>query len=63
MGKHYRADVTGGPIGFLKALYRNMHVCQWVETLPGMEGEKAGVYFFRNRNGANLPPKVLKASN
>lgn len=60
MGNHYRADVRGGSLGFLKALYNNMRSCQWVETLEGTVGENAGVYFFRNRNGLLLPAKKLQ---
>ena len=60
MGKHYRSDVKDGAWGFLRALYNNLRSCQWVESLPGMEGENAGVMFFRNRNGIFMPPKVIK---
>lgn len=59
MGKHYRADTRGGSLGFLKSLYTNMRICQWVESLPGTEGTDREVYFFRNRNGKLLPPKVI----
>ena len=61
MGKHYRSDVEGGPIGFIKSLYSNLRQCQWVESMEGAEGENQGVYFFRNRNGRLLPPKVITA--
>jgi omega-6 fatty acid desaturase / acyl-lipid omega-6 desaturase (Delta-12 desaturase) len=63
MGKHYRSDTKGGPLGFVRSLYTNLRRCQWVETLPGMEGENAGVFFFRNRNGMLLPPKVIAADS
>ncbi len=56
MGKHYRSDTAGGPIGFLKSLYRSARMCQWVEPSEGAEGEAKGVMFFRNHNGLGVPP-------
>lgn len=51
MGRHYRADVTDGPIGFIKALYKSARMCQWVEPSAEAEGPGKQVMFFRNRNG------------
>ncbi|TDZ36016.1 Oleate hydroxylase FAH12 [Colletotrichum sidae] len=56
MGKHYRADVKDGPIGFIKALYKSARMCQWVEPSAEAEGEGKGVLFFRNHNGLGTPP-------
>lgn len=66
MGRHYRADVEGGSLGFLKSIWKSARWCQWVEpnqeTL-GKGGEAEGVLFFRNRNGLGVPPaKVAKAN-
>ena len=62
MGRHYRSDTKGGPIGFLKALWTSARTCQWVEPNEGATGENAGVFFFRNRNGIGMPPaKMAKA--
>ena len=60
MGKHYRADVVDGPIGFIHSLWRNIRRCQWVEPIEGSTGEDAGVLFFRNRNGQGMKPRTLK---
>lgn len=57
MGKHYRSDTEGGPIGFIKALYKSSRWCQWTEECEGAEGEGKGVVFFRNRNGLGVKPK------
>lgn len=59
MGKHYRADVKGGPIGFLKAMWNSARWCQWVEPSAEAQGEGKGVLFFRNRNGLGVPPVKL----
>ncbi|KAF6838346.1 fatty acid desaturase [Colletotrichum plurivorum] len=56
MGKHYRADVKDGPIGFIKALYKSARMCQWVEPSAQAEGAGKGVLFFRNHNGLGTPP-------
>ncbi|ORY18019.1 fatty acid desaturase-domain-containing protein [Clohesyomyces aquaticus] len=61
MGKHYRADVKDGPVGFLRALWRSARMCQWVEPSEGAEGEGKGVLFFRNRNGLGVPPQKISA--
>ncbi|KAK3940896.1 putative delta fatty acid desaturase [Diplogelasinospora grovesii] len=61
MGKHYRADVEGGPIGFIKAMYKSARMCQWVEPSEGAEGNGKGVLFFRNRNGLGTKPSSMKA--
>ena len=59
MGEHYRADVRGGSIGFLKAIYNSARWCQWVEPSAEAEGEGKGVLFFRNRNGLGVPPAKM----
>ncbi|GJC83404.1 oleate hydroxylase FAH12 [Colletotrichum liriopes] len=56
MGKHYRADVEDGPVGFIKALYKSARMCQWVEPSSEAQGEGKGVLFFRNHNGLGTPP-------
>ncbi len=60
MGRHYRANVEGGSLGFLKSLYNSARWCQWVEPSKGAVGEGKGVLFFRNRNGLGVPPMHLK---
>ncbi|KAI9803489.1 MAG: Oleate hydroxylase fah12 [Sarcosagium campestre] len=60
MGKHYRADTKGGAIGFLKSLWNNFRICQWIEPLEGAQAENKGVLFYRNRNGRGLAPAQLK---
>ena len=49
MGKHYRSNVEGGSLGFLKSLWSSARWCQWVEPSEGAVGEGKGVLFFRNR--------------
>ncbi|RAL63136.1 hypothetical protein DID88_004218 [Monilinia fructigena] len=61
MGRHYRADVRGGSLGFLKSLWTSARWCQWVEPSEGAEGEGKKVFFFRNRNGLGTAPLKLKA--
>lgn len=61
MGRHYRANVEGGSIGFVKSMWTSARVCHWVEPNEGATGEAKGVLFFRNRNGHGLPPQKLKA--
>jgi len=61
MGQHYRADVKDGSLGFLKAIWSSARWCQWVEPIPGTEGEESKVLFFRNRNGLGVPPAKLEA--
>ncbi|KAK7432118.1 Oleate hydroxylase fah12 [Neonectria magnoliae] len=60
MGKHYRADVKDGPIGFIRAMYTSARMCQWVEPSAEAEGAGKGILFFRNRNGLGTKPAVLK---
>lgn len=60
MGRHYRADVRGGSLGFLKSLWTSARWCQWVEPSEGAQGEGKGVFFFRNRNGLGIAPTKLK---
>lgn len=59
MGTHYRSDVKGGPLGFLKSMWKSARWCQWVEPSEGAQGEGKGVLFFRNRNGNGVPPMKL----
>ncbi|QSZ29715.1 hypothetical protein DSL72_004232 [Monilinia vaccinii-corymbosi] len=61
MGRHYRADVRGGSLGFLKSLWTSARWCQWVEPSEGAEGEGKNVLFFRNRNGLGTAPMKMKA--
>ncbi|KAF2174240.1 hypothetical protein M409DRAFT_35333 [Zasmidium cellare ATCC 36951] len=58
LGRHYRSDVAGGPVGFVKSLYRNVRVCQWVEHTEGAVGDGRNVLFFRNRRG--IGPRTLR---
>jgi len=61
MGKHYRADVENGSIGFLTSLWKAARWCQWVEPSQDAQGEAKGVLFFRNRNGLGVPPQKMDA--
>ena len=60
MGRHYRSDTDGGPMGFLAAMWRSARWCNWVEPSECATGEGKGVLFYRNRNGHGVPPVVLK---
>ncbi|TVY83456.1 Delta(12) fatty acid desaturase [Lachnellula suecica] len=60
MGRHYRADVRGGSLGFLKSMWTSARWCQWVEPSEGATGEGKGVLFYRNRNGLGTAPLQLK---
>ncbi|KAI4267873.1 MAG: hypothetical protein L6R38_008057 [Xanthoria sp. 2 TBL-2021] len=59
MGQHYRSNVEGGPVGFLKSIWQSARMCQWIEPCEGAEGENKGVLFYRNRNGLGVPPQKL----
>lgn len=59
MGRHYRADVREGPVGFIKAMWKSARWCQWVEPTEGAEGPAKGVLFFRNRNGLGQRPAKI----
>ncbi|KAI1918328.1 Oleate hydroxylase fah12 [Ophidiomyces ophidiicola] len=61
MGRHYRSNTEEGSIGFLKALWRSIRMCQWVEPSEGAKGEGKGVLFFRNRNGIGPKPLQFEA--
>ncbi|KAI9803993.1 MAG: Oleate hydroxylase fah12 [Piccolia ochrophora] len=61
MGRHYRADTKDGPVGFVTSLWKNFRICQWIESLEGVESNEKGVLFYRNRNGHGLPPRKLSA--
>ncbi|KAF2711165.1 delta(12) fatty acid desaturas-like protein [Pleomassaria siparia CBS 279.74] len=61
MGKHYRSDTAGGPLGFLTALWKTARWCQWVEPSVGATGEGKGVLFYRNRNGLGTKPEAIPA--
>lgn len=60
MGEHYRSNVEGGSVGFLKSLWKSARWCQWVEPSEGAEGEAKGVLFYRNRNGHGVPPQKVE---
>ncbi len=62
MGKHYRADVEGGAVGFLKSMWKSARMCQWIEPSEGAQDEGKGVMFFRNRNGLGVPPQKTEPS-
>lgn len=59
MGRHYRSNTEGGPIGFLKSLWTTARWCQWVEPSKDAVGEGKGVYFYRNHNGLGEKPLKL----
>ncbi|KAL9006888.1 MAG: hypothetical protein Q9188_000343 [Gyalolechia gomerana] len=59
MGQHYRSNVEGGPIGFLRSMWRSARMCQWIEPCEGTKGENKGVLFFRNHNGLGVPPQKM----
>jgi omega-6 fatty acid desaturase (delta-12 desaturase) len=61
MGKHYRSDTEGGPLGFLQALWKSARWCQWVEPSVEAQGEGKGVFFYRNRNGLGTAPEAMSA--
>ena len=62
MREHYRSDVEGGSVGFLKSIWKSARWCHWVEPSEGAEGEHKAVLFFRNRNGLGVPPAKVEAS-
>jgi omega-6 fatty acid desaturase (delta-12 desaturase) len=59
MGRHYRSNTEGGPLGFLKSLWTSAQYCQWVEPNEGARGEAKNVMFYRNRNGLGVAPKKI----
>ncbi|CAK7269024.1 Oleate hydroxylase fah12 [Sporothrix epigloea] len=59
MGSHYRSDVEGGPLGFLKAMYKSARWCQWVEPSAGATEKGKNILFFRNHNGLGTKPMKL----
>ncbi|EPE04177.1 delta fatty acid desaturase [Ophiostoma piceae UAMH 11346] len=59
MGVHYRSDVRGGPIGFLKAIWSSARSCQWVEPSEGATDKGKNVLFYRNHNGIGTQPATL----
>lgn len=59
MGRHYRSDTSEGAIGFIKAMWKSMRWCQWVEPTEGAEGPAKGVLFFRNHNGLGTRPAKM----
>ncbi|TQS36199.1 hypothetical protein Golomagni_03357 [Golovinomyces magnicellulatus] len=61
MGRHYRSNVEGGALGFLKSLWTTARWCQWVEPSEGAVGEGKGIYFFRNHNGLGQKPMMMKS--
>ncbi|KAF2801005.1 oleate delta-12 desaturase [Melanomma pulvis-pyrius CBS 109.77] len=56
MGPHYRSNTKGGPIGFVKALWTNFRLCQWVEPSEGVGEDMQHVLFYRNKNGLGVRP-------
>ncbi|PHH75876.1 hypothetical protein CDD80_1992 [Ophiocordyceps camponoti-rufipedis] len=56
MGKHYRSDTEGGPLGFVRALWRSSRMCKWVEPSAEAQGSAKGILFFRNNNGLGTRP-------
>ena len=62
MGKHYRSDTKDGSLGFIKALWKSIRHCNWVEPNEGATGEGAGILFYRNRNGLGPKPMVISSS-
>jgi omega-6 fatty acid desaturase / acyl-lipid omega-6 desaturase (Delta-12 desaturase) len=56
MGPHYRANVEGGSLGFLKSIWTSSRWCNWVEPSVDAKGEGKSVLFYRNRNGLGVPP-------
>jgi len=61
MGRHYRANVEGGSLGFVQSMWSSARWCQWVEPNEGATGEHSKVLFFRNRNGLGVPPAKMAA--
>ena len=59
MGVHYRSDTKGGFFGFLRALWRNSRMCQWVEPAASAKGDGKSVLFYRNRNGQGTAPAKI----
>ena len=62
MGEHYRSNTEGGMLGFLKAMWTVIRVCQFVEPSEGTEGEEGHVFFFRNTNGLGIKPMSMKGT-
>jgi omega-6 fatty acid desaturase (delta-12 desaturase) len=56
MGQHYRADTEGGAWGFIRGMWTNMRLCQWVEHSQDAGEAGKGVLFYRNRNGLGVKP-------
>lgn len=59
LGVHYRSDTQGKFFGFLKSLWKNQRICHWVEPSANATGDGQSVLFYRNRNGAGVPPVKL----
>ncbi|KAL1895914.1 Oleate hydroxylase fah12 [Sporothrix stenoceras] len=59
MGQHYRADVEGGSLGFLTAMYKSARMCQWVEPSAGATEKGKNILFFRNHNGIGTKPMKM----
>ena len=59
MGKHYKSDVEGGPVGFIKALYKSARMCQRVEPSEGAVGAGKNILFFRNHNNIGTKPMTM----
>lgn len=63
MGTHYRSDTQDGARGFIRAIWKSMRWCQWVEPSAEAQGEGKDVYFFRNSNNLGTKPMVMTAGN
>jgi len=62
MGRHYRADVKDGSIGFLRSLWTSARWCQWVEPSEGAIGEGKGVVSFPKQLAFTLIAYLLRFS-
>lgn len=60
MGRHYRSNTKGGPVGFVKALYTNFRECQWVEPTEGVGEDMQHVLFYQNKNRIGVRPATLR---
>ena len=63
MGHHYRSDIAGGAMGFLKSLWTSSRWCQWVEASQDAEGLGKDIVFYRNRNGLGVRPLKMEFPN
>ena len=59
LGRHYRSNVEGGTLGFLKSIWTSARLCRWVEPSEGAQGEGKGVLFYRNNHKNSTPAAKL----